>query len=209
MPLSFLVFDDFYADPMEVRRAALRLEYPQPKARPNYPGRNSAQRLMIAGIEEMVSKMVNEPLVAAKNQAHGYCRISFAADDAERRYTVHIDPGAWWSGIVYLTLPEHCEGGTEFFRHKESGSDRAPLYPHELAAAKARNFGDAGHAIIERDSNDMAKWDHLMTVPMRFNRLVLLRPWLWHTAGKSFGDSLENCRLVQLFFFAPAAAFSA
>jgi hypothetical protein len=42
-----------------------------------------------------------------------------------------------------------------------------------------------------------------MTVPMRFNRLILLRPWLWHTAGMSFGTSNENCRLVQLFFFAP------
>ena len=43
-----------------------------------------------------------------------------------------------------------------------------------------------------------------MTVPMRFNRLVLIRPWLWHTAGASFGSSLEDGRLVQLFFFKPA-----
>ena len=40
-----------------------------------------------------------------------------------------------------------------------------------------------------------------MTVPMRYNRLVLLRPWLWHTAGPGFGDNLENGRLVYLMFF--------
>jgi hypothetical protein len=40
-----------------------------------------------------------------------------------------------------------------------------------------------------------------MTVPMRFNRLVLLRPWLWHTSGPGFGDSVENGRLVYLMFF--------
>ena len=43
-----------------------------------------------------------------------------------------------------------------------------------------------------------------MSVPMRFNRLVLLRPWLWHTAGAGFGDRLENGRLVYLMFFAAA-----
>jgi hypothetical protein len=26
-------------------------------------------------------------------------------------------------------------------------------------------------------------------VPMRFNRLLLLRLWLWHTAGPAFGDA--------------------
>jgi hypothetical protein len=40
-----------------------------------------------------------------------------------------------------------------------------------------------------------------MTVPMRFNRLVLLQPQYWHTAGGSFGDSIENGRLVYLMFF--------
>ena len=40
-----------------------------------------------------------------------------------------------------------------------------------------------------------------MTVPMRFNRLVLLQPHYWHTAGPGFGDSLENGRLIYLMFF--------
>ncbi|MFQ5347644.1 MAG: hypothetical protein ACE5ED_07350 [Rhodothalassiaceae bacterium] len=39
---------------------------------------------------------------------------------------------------------------------------------------------------------------------MRFNRLVLLRPWLWHTAGPGFGNSLENGRLVYLMFYVRA-----
>jgi hypothetical protein len=40
-----------------------------------------------------------------------------------------------------------------------------------------------------------------MTVPMRFNRLVLLQPHYWHTSGEAFGDSIENGRLVYLMFF--------
>jgi hypothetical protein len=40
-----------------------------------------------------------------------------------------------------------------------------------------------------------------MTVPTRFNRLVLLQPSRWHTSVESFGDSVENGLLVYLMFF--------
>jgi hypothetical protein len=40
-----------------------------------------------------------------------------------------------------------------------------------------------------------------MTVPMRFNRLVILQPQYWHTSGPGFGDTVENGRLVYLMFF--------
>jgi hypothetical protein len=40
-----------------------------------------------------------------------------------------------------------------------------------------------------------------MTVPMRFNRLILYRPWLWHSAGEAFGASLDDGRLIQLVAF--------
>lgn len=60
--------------------------------------------------------------------------------------------------------------------------------------------------IVARDSLDDSAWETVMTVPMRFNRLVLLRPWLWHTAGPGFGDRPENGRLVYLLFFKSARA---
>src|SRR5690606_11166195 len=34
-----------------------------------------------------------------------------------------------------------------------------------------------------------------------YNRLVLFRPWYWHSHGENFGTTLEDTRLVQLFFF--------
>ena len=54
---------------------------------------------------------------------------------------------------------------------------------------------------LKKDSNDPSKWEHIMTIPMRFNRLILLRPWFYHTAGPSFGNDVRDGRLVQLFFF--------
>ena len=63
------------------------------------------------------------------------------------------------------------------------------------------NASEMVESIIGQDGSDRSKWEHVMRVPMRYNRLLLLRPWLWHTAGPGFGDTLENGRLVYLLFY--------
>jgi hypothetical protein len=122
------------------------------------------------------------------------------------RARVHLDSGAHWSGILYLSRPEDCRGGTEFFRHRRTNTDRAPINAAERAALGYASSQEMYRDIIEQDSNDDSKWELTMRAPMRFNRLVLLRPWLWHTAGEAFGDSMENGRLVYLMFFESAAS---
>lgn len=203
MPTSFIVVDDFLDDPSVLRDAALRMDYPATKG--PYPGRNSAQRIDLDGLNKEVSRLVGEPLVPMTHgQAHGRCRISLASD--VRTAKVHTD-GSHWSGILYLSRPEDCRGGTEFFRHIRTNTERAPYNDQEsterFGALSAKQWVAD---LLEQDSSDDSKWEMVMRVPMRFNRLLLLRPWLWHTAGESFGDRLENGRLVYLMFFASGIA---
>jgi len=203
MPTSLIVVDDFLDDPYALRDAALRLSYPDVKG--TYPGRNSAQRIELEALSQEVSRLVGEPLVPmSHNQAHGKCRIAMASDVGTAK--VHVD-GSHWSGILYLSRPEDCRGGTEFFRHIPTNTERAPFNDKESAekfgAPSARQWVAD---LLERDTSDDSKWEMTMRVPMRFNRLLLLRPWLWHTAGESFGDRPENARLVYLMFFASGKA---
>jgi len=203
MPTSFLVVDDFLsaADAHGLRRAGLGLDYPEQDGA--FPGRNSLQRLEMQGLAGAASSLLNEPLRPVQPlQSHGKFRLTLANDVGRAR--VHTDH-SHWSGILYLSAPEHCQGGTEFFRHRRTNTDRLALNPAELAALGYAD-GTAMHRdIIERDSNDDSAWERTMTIPMRFNRLVLLRPWFWHTAGPAFGDRPENGRLVYLMFFESAA----
>ncbi|MBN8480701.1 MAG: hypothetical protein J0L88_03815 [Xanthomonadales bacterium] len=200
MPTSLIVVDDFFSDPQALRDAALRLDYPPQQGA--FPGRNSQQRLSLPGLAEAVSRIVGEPLKPVEPlQSHAKCRVTLAAD--EGRAKVHIDQ-SHWSGILYLSRPRDCRGGTDFFRHRRTGSDRAPIDAQELAAMGYASMAEMHHDIIERDSNDDSAWEPTMQVPMRYNRLVLLRPWLWHTAGAGFGTTLEEARLVFLMFFASA-----
>jgi hypothetical protein len=199
---SLIVVDDVYDDPESIRRAALRLRYPPPANGANYAGRNSADKFMLPDTDRMLSWVAGEPLTGAADRAHGAFRLTLAGDAG--RYHVHVDVGIDWSGVLYLSPPEACRGGTAFFRHRATGTDNAPVNAADLARCNASSPKEALDRILGQDSNDAAKWEALMTVPMRFNRLVLFRSLLWHSAGDGFGRSLENGRLVQLFFLRSA-----
>ena len=201
MPTSFIVVDDFLDDPYALRNAALNLNYPESES--NFPGRNSEQRINIEGLHNEVSRLVGESLLPmGHNQAHGNCRIALAHDVGKAN--VHVD-ASHWSGILYMSKPEDCRGGTEFFRHIPTNTERAPYSDQEamekFGVPSAKQWTEN---ILDNDTNDASKWEMTLRIPMRFNRLILLRPWLWHTAGESFGDSIENGRLVYLMFFSSA-----
>ena len=200
MLTTLLIVDDFLNNAADLRERALRLTYPEQQGA--FPGRNSLERLNIEGLDQAVSRLVGEPLIPVSPlESHAKCRLTLARDKG--RAKVHID-NSHWSGILYLSRDEDSSGGTDFFRHIRTNSDRAPVYKEELAGRGYSSFDEMHADIIEKDSVDDSKWERTTHVPMRFNRLVLLRPWLWHTAGPGFGDTAENGRLVYLMFFQSA-----
>jgi hypothetical protein len=194
---AIFVIDDFLRNAEEVRRQALSLTY---AVGGRYPGLNSVEKLRIEGLDQVISTLVREPVRApwTDDFSHGSCRVALASDDQQAR--IHIDQ-SHWSGILYLSRPEDCVGGTEFFRHKRTNCDRVPMDEASLNAAGYSTYEELQKDILDKDALDRSKWEHTMTVPMRFNRLVLLQPHYWHTAGAGFGDGLENGRLIYVMFF--------
>jgi hypothetical protein len=194
---ALFVIDDFLRNPHEVRAQALSLTY---AVGGRFPGLNSTEKLRIEGLDEVISSLVREPVRApwTDDFSHGSCRVALASHDQQAR--IHIDQ-SHWSGILYLSRPEDCQGGTEFFRHKRTQTDRVPMDTESLKAVGYSNYKELQHDILDKDALDRSQWEHTMTVPMRFNRLILLQPHYWHTAGPGFGDRLENGRLIYLMFF--------
>ena len=200
MPTSLIIVDDFLDNAQALRRTALGLTYPEVQGM--FPGRNSVERITLEGLDAQVSRLVGEPLVGMPPpQAHGKFRLARADDRGRAR--VHVD-AAHWSGILYLSRPEDCRGGTEFFRHLPTGTETAPVDDREAQAHGWPTAKQFVADVLARDTMDDAKWEMTHRVPMRFNRLILLRPWLWHTAGESFGTTPEDSRLVYLMFFESA-----
>lgn len=198
---SLLILDDFLSDPLAARRAALALDYDASFKRGNYPGHISTTPLAIQGLDARISDIIRAPVEPAPGTSHNHCRITLKGDKG--RSGVHIDP-AFYSGILYLSLPEYCKGGTEFFRHKRTGLERVPNDPVEVTKAGYPDINMLIEDVVNRDTMNKAKWERTMLIPMRFNRLILFSPWLFHNSGAAFGTSPENGRLVHLMFFAKA-----
>ena len=200
--ISLIVIDDFLEDPHQFRAAALRQNYPAPKEPTPYPGRNSEFPVKIEGFDAAISDIVREPLEPAQGLAHGHFRMALDGDKGSAG--VHIDI-AHWTTILYLSLPDDCPdgaaGGTHLFRHKATASDHAPYDEKELAAMGFTSPAEFMDSVLNADTNDRNKWDELLTVPMRFNRLLIFRPQQYHDAGISFGTNKENGRLVYMNFY--------
>lgn len=197
---SLVIVDDFYAEPARIRADALARDYPEVTGTRTFPGRNSAGPYRSPDLDRVASILIGERLAGHQDERsyHGFFRVTLAGE--EGRYRVHVDPTALtWVGVVYLSLPEHCQGGTSFFRHRALGLDRTPPEARDLERLGVASIAE----LLARDGPDAAAWEHLMTVPMRFNRAIFYRPWLWHSAGEAFGDRPENARLVQVFAFVP------
>jgi len=198
MQRTLIVVDDFMDNAGQIRDAAVKLDYPIPPDEAYYSGRNSAQRVNLEGLVQQVSRLTGEPLQPVPGTGHGKFRLTLEGD--EGRGDIHVDSSCQWSGIYYLSRPEDCRGGTEFFRHIPTGMERVPLNEQELRACGMREFNDIVEQIMKPHSRDRSKWQHTMTVPMKFNRLILFRPWFWHGAGPGFGDGPDNGRLIHLLF---------
>lgn len=195
---TYLVIDDFLDEAMQLREVARKLDYPERAEQQNYPGRNANRRILIDGLDQAVSNLVGEPLRPTPGTSHGKFRLTLGSDTGKA--AVHTD-SSHWSGILYLTLPEFCQGGTDFYRHVPSQMDHSPYTEEHLQKAGLKDFSEVGEKLLLADTNDPDKWEHIMTLPMRFNRLVLFRPWLYHNAGPGFGDSFDNGRLIYPLFF--------
>ncbi len=198
---SLLVIDDFLADPHDARRKALALDYDPKEKRGSYPGLLSTRPLPIEGIEPSVSKLAGVALRADTQTSHGHCRLTLHGDKGLSG--VHIDP-CFYSGILYLSLDEHCRGGTDFFRHRRTGLERVPTDPLGLARSGYDDTNRLVEEVVNTDTTRRGKWERTMRVPMRFNRLILFSPWMFHNAGPAFGKDAETGRLVCLMFFAAA-----
>ena len=198
---SFIMVDDFLSDPVEARRQALALTYDRSTKDGNYPGVLSATPLVIEGLDKSVSKILGVPVVAAPGTVHGHCRLTLRKEQGASG--VHIDP-AFYSGILYLSAPEDCRGGTDFFRHRRTGLDRVPENPLDMVRAGYDDVNALVEDVVNRDTLKASRWERSFTAPMRFNRLILFSPWMFHNSAAGFGDSAANGRLVHLMFFAAA-----
>lgn len=178
-----LVVDDFLDDPDAVRAVALA----EPFVKMHAAGlRTRRQFLHLASYREMFERILGHTLTNwDDNDANGRFQCCFATDDIP----YHSDSQSY-AGVLFLTPEAPIEAGVSFFRSRRSGLRGRSPDPELMV----QTFG--GGAEFDR-----SRWDEVDRIANVYNRLVLFDAHLAHGASAYFGDTLENARLFQNFFF--------
>jgi hypothetical protein len=204
---KLIIYDDFYQDPMQLRQIAIDLEYDtlDPDKPANYCGVNSIMSTYTNDMNDFFSYVTGEKVKKAEPSCTGNFRLQKLGDTCKQH--IHVDLPNFncsWAAVWYGSLPEHYGDtkATYFWRHKRLNNEEFPMNTEgaaNLGFYKPEDLRD----FMYTDGMDESKWDMVSYVPQKFNRLVLFRPNLWHSPGELFGDSKENCRLIQTFFLEP------
>lgn len=200
MRTNIIIVDDFLDDPWAMRQTALSANYPEPGDK-TYPGRNSDRSYLTEDIIERVQNRCGNYIVPAEGTSCGVFRTSLESDTFEQY--IHVDPGFDIGGVLYLNTPNQCvsSAGTSFWYHRRLGIERVPDSPEAGRRLGFTCYDEIRKELIYGDGLNPELWERYAYAPMKYNRLVLFDPALWHSHGSNFGDNIHNGRLVMLFFF--------
>lgn len=197
-----IVIDDFYPNPDKIYDLIYSMKTEE-KSAGNYSGIMTEESFFTQQHQEIFQLITGNKLTPS-TLLSGKIRFSLETDTASQH--IHFDPGynAAWAGVCYLQKPEHYPSennyGTIFWKHKRTGLSSIPLTQEGIEKHGWKNTDDLKE-FLETDGLDESLWEKTLEVPYRYNRLVLFRPWMFHSPGKNFGDRKENCRVLQTFFF--------
>jgi len=189
---GLIVIDNFYKNPYETRKYILTQEF---SVRGNYPGQrtvsHATQHLkdIIQGyVMPFGGKITDFPIPDDKSNASIY-NGSFQYTTSRDRSWVHIDGYNNWGGVLYMTPNAPLSSGTAFYKFNDGA-----------ACELDRNILE-NKTQTDMYSQDMTKWQLVDRAGNIFNRLILFNSKRFHMSMDYFGDSKENGRLFQVFFF--------
>jgi hypothetical protein len=201
---DYWVFDDVLPDPHAVRERTLArtdwvLGYPhRPESWPGMrvmPGLEAGELAIVEGLVRKATGCDRLWVETAPDGAklNHNCIQLVGADECGPR--PHTDSRALcrFAAVLYLNpgVPDAC--GTSFFRQRLPGGQRGGnvvMPPH-------RNLVEAlGTRYVPEDS-----FVEDLSVPHRFNRLLVYRANLLHSATGYHGRTLEQKRMAAVFFW--------
>jgi hypothetical protein len=198
MRQSVIVMDDFYDNPEEIRELALKAGYLDGGT---YPGKDSRDNLFTPEVMRKISSIVGAPIQPFENS--GNFRLSLEGDTASRH--IHIDGFNTHVANVCLALDKDIKGGLAFWKHKETGIEYVGGDKIALMEKTGMTLRQIEENFVLKDGQDESLWEQTALIPYRFNRCIIIDGRFFHSPWpQGYGDSPENGRLSQHFFFRSA-----
>lgn len=186
---NLVVVDDFYYNPDMIRDYAINnLKF---KESDYHRGKRSEDRFILNGTKEKLEEILGRKIVNWNYEyyANGVFQYCTSYDPI----VYHVD-SQQFAGVVFLTPNAPLDSGTATYRSKITGKTRLEqnddVYQQTFkGVSNEMNFYDStSYEVVDKVSNV-------------YNRLVMWDAKAIHAATNYFGDSIENARFFQLFFF--------
>lgn len=198
-----IVIDNFYDNPDTLYDLIISSET-EDSSGGNYSGVMSKESFFTDNHVKIFQKITGDVL---KSSTVLNGRFRFSLKDDSGKQHIHFDPGqnSVWAGVCYLQKPVHYEVnnpyGTCMWKHKRTQLTSIPLTQEGIEKYGWNGVEDLCN-FLNTEGLDESLWEKTLEVPYRYNRLVLFRPWMFHSPGRNFGTDKTNCRIIQTFFLA-------
>ena len=196
----YIIVDDFYNNPDELVKEAINTMVEEDSPTGEYAGVSTTRYFLGEGSRGVFQKLTLEPSLNSATNANGRLRFTRANDTFKFHIHADVDMQTRWAGVVYLSKDHPQVDGTNFWRHKRTGLEIVPNTVEGFGKYGWKNFSDL-KAFLETEGLDESLWEKTFTIPYKYNRLVLFRPWMLHSPGTPWGDTVESSRIVQTLFF--------
>ena len=191
---SIIIVDNFYNNADDVRKYILTQEF---SVKGNYPGQRTVsyatedlKQSIQKYVEPFAGKITVFPIPKPNmSDAATIYNGAFQYTTSRDRSWIHTDKWNNWAGVVFLSPDAPLSAGTAFYRFMDGSRSQEDT-----------NF-TKNQELIDRFTQDFTKWELVDRVGNIFNRLILFDAHNYHMSMDYFGDSKENGRLFQVFFF--------
>jgi len=191
---GLIIVDNFYNNAMDTRNYILTQDF---SVKGNFPGQRTIsyandhlKEIIQTYVEPFGGKIVDFPCPNADNSnAAEIYNGAFQYTTSRDRSWIHTDKWNNWAGVVFLTPNAPLSAGTAFYKFKDGATCQEE-------GNMLKNQTD-----VDRCSQDLTKWELVDRVGNVFNRLILFNAKRYHMSMDYFGDTKENGRLFQVFFF--------
>lgn len=178
---SFVVVDNFYDDVDSIRKFALSLDFVY---HPDYhKGKRTDAVYRFDGLKESFESILHCKIKNwTKYGVNGCFQYCIGGDQL-----VYHQDFQEYAGIIFLTPDAPPQTGTSFHRSKHTN--------------KMKTTNDDFSIVFNKGFLDPTEFEVVDVVGNVYNRLVLFDAQQIHAASNYFGNTLDNGRLFQLFFF--------
>jgi hypothetical protein len=206
VPLT--IIDNFFESPDAIRKKALSYEY---GVRSNHPGyRTECLSIIDTELYKVVSRKILSLFLDLNyfKVEHGFeiC-FQWTSSDWEKGW-VHSDGEIYLAGVVYLMPNPPSNSGTLIYEDFNNIGDLSQPLKNMAYIGRQNNNSELHKSKEykkEREENNN-KYKTSITVENVYNRAVIYPANYFHAENNFFGTTVEDSRLVLVFFLHTVAA---